>query len=48
MAKEKPIKMEDVVQVLIEAMEEVQFGSVTLVIQDGKPFRVDVEKKIRI
>lgn len=41
-------KKEEYIQLVKRMLDEVKFGSITIVIQDGKIMQVQKEEKIRI
>ncbi len=41
-------KKNEYIRLLLQMVEEVQFGSVTLTIQDGRIVQIQKEEKIRI
>ena len=41
-------KNEEYLELLKEMVDELQFGSITLVVQDGKIVQIKKEEKIRI
>ena len=46
MADEK--KKEEYLELIRKMLDEIQFGSITIVVQDGKIMQIEKEEKIRI
>lgn len=41
-------KKEEYIQIIRKMLDEIQFGSVTIVVQNGKIMQIEKEEKIRI
>jgi hypothetical protein len=44
----KDIKNQEVYEVVSRLLENIKYGSITLVIQDGKIIQIDSQEKIRL